>query len=355
MMVYHVFVSHNQQDFAKIKPIVRYLRESRLTVFFDEGNIAPADTLRSGLRKEIDESCTFLLVVGATGLGSTQQLEAEYADGRDRERKCHFVTLLLPDVDFRTVPAPYNRKPALYWLPPLHPGPARRFLCAILNIQPGPNCEEELSGLQPGRIQTGPGFPTELDYNGSKRTVTLYPLLRDQGKPNLKLSWETWGWAISKLEHQILGHKFNLEFDAYFGINEGGLAIAMALNLHRRPSGFLCHKGHYTGRRIVLDQCLYPLIEGQGSGMPRILLVDTELKTGKALELMVPALRAHYAHTELQIYYAVLVARTLKPSAGPIVRLDELEAWPRLVHLAFEDVFFCCLMGEQRMEPPYPK
>jgi hypothetical protein len=350
-MVYHVFISYHHADKAEILPVVQYLRSARLAVYFDEEHVDPREALNTGLAAGISQSCTFLFCIGRSGVGNTHQLEAQHAYDRSVDGQCNFLTLLLPDARYEDMPSFCNRRPSLYFKPDASsPDPSHRLLCAVLGIRRGPDgkYKEELDAYQPSIVQAGPGFPAELTHNGHTRTETVYPLLCDPARPKLVLTWETWAWTIGKLEQQIARSKSTFHLDAYFGVNEAGLAIAMALNEARRPIGFLFHQGDTHSRTVDRRQCLFPALDPKAS----ILLVDSQLKTGDSLRVVLSYLREHYASNDLRIYYAVLMA---KAAVCPIRRFDQLLAWNILRESKLEDIFVCCQMPEGRAKAPYPK
>lgn len=99
--IYDVFLSHNSEDKARVRPFAIRLKEAGLRVWFDEWVIKPGDDIFLAIERGLEDSRTLVLCLSKSALGSDWvKLERNTVLFRDptNDRR-RFVPLLLSDCE----------------------------------------------------------------------------------------------------------------------------------------------------------------------------------------------------------------------------------------------------------------
>lgn len=87
---YDAFLSYNRQDKALAQEVDAWLRSHSLRPFLDQNGLRPGFRWFPELQQAIDASGAMIVLVGAHGLGNTQQYEIDYALERQYMLIPHF-------------------------------------------------------------------------------------------------------------------------------------------------------------------------------------------------------------------------------------------------------------------------
>lgn len=99
-MDYEAFCSYSRADEHTVRRVVAALRERGITTFLDRDSLPPGQPWPALLAKHIKDSCSVLVFVGPTGMGTWQQRERDLALLRQtREPDFPVIPVLLPGVD----------------------------------------------------------------------------------------------------------------------------------------------------------------------------------------------------------------------------------------------------------------
>ncbi|MCY2990150.1 MAG: TIR domain-containing protein [Planctomycetota bacterium] len=100
---YDVFLSHSAKDKAVVRPLAERLRQDGLTVWFDEWEIKPGDSIPAKIEAGLEHSRVLVLCMSAQAFGSDwAQLEAgtfRFRDPLNKERR--FIPLRLDDAPIK--------------------------------------------------------------------------------------------------------------------------------------------------------------------------------------------------------------------------------------------------------------
>ena len=98
---YDVFLSYNSEDREEVRKIAEYLRdEIKYTVWFDEWELIPGESVSSGIEHGMKASKTCAAFVGKNGKGPWQDKEIEAAlriQIQNSEKPFRVIPVLLPD------------------------------------------------------------------------------------------------------------------------------------------------------------------------------------------------------------------------------------------------------------------
>jgi hypothetical protein len=198
------------------------------------------------------------------------------------------------------------------------------------------------------------GIGRGRDFDLSVPTVPNgNPVIRAFSLPNpkngqlLDLSWETFGFGVERLMHQIKNLGRYLEVDICFGINEAGLVMATFLasaQFGRCAVGYLrCKK---VRDDLALDAAsLYPATRES----PTIVICDFEVKHADVAGFIAREVRARYPGAEL--YFAVFGAMT-KDQDLEVSSFDDLTGATIMKAAGFQAVFIAATMSPPGIEPP---
>jgi hypothetical protein len=341
-MPYHVFVSYNHRDKEEVEPIVDALRRARLDVYFDARELTAGLELHPTLKQAIGDSRCFALFAGPNGLGPTQKLEAQSALALAEREACKFISVILPGANVD----PISEGHGFVRLQLAH---TRHCYGLVDELVRG------ILGADPIRLlpQIGQPFDANLSFrNKEPRMVKLYPLPKTDDAVRLKLTWETFGFAVERLKGQFQSCTPRVIPDAYFGLNEIGTAVVSFLAGREPVRGYIQDETRPGGVKFVTPNSVFPKLKAS----PVILLVDREIKTGSALIAAIKALQKRYSQPK--IYFATLFAK-VKPGRKDLhIRdLRDLAMWETMHdHLgnSIEEVFLVCTMTAPGIETPLP-
>lgn len=343
-MIYDVFLSYNQEDEEVARELNDFLVALGLNICFDPDRSPSSGIaeLHENLRTDIDNSRCFALLHGPHCLGETQRKEADYAAKR-ASRGLDFRNVILePCTDsasHQQRSGPYQKH--YYSFRGSHFKIANN-LRVWLTQKVHPIGEYTLCGFEP------------------PRTVPLRRILQPDNARIANLDWQTYGEIISDLIGEL--ERRAIRPDIVVGINEGGMTIAslIAAKLNRVRVGYLKHEGNKPRRVVEQDSAL----PRTSDPITNVLLVDSELKTGGALEAVLPVLKRYYPGDkpgiEPGIYYATPFAQlnpkhwasTDFPSSGSQINYADLLAATRIQKVGLKDIVFGGLFGEGRVRHP---
>lgn len=340
-MIYDVFLSYNQQDGTAVEEIAHVLQAFNLKVFFDP-DVPPSGIsgLQPNMMTAINNSRCFALLHGPHCLGETQRKEADYA--------AHRIPFGLDFKNVILVPCTGGAPHGL-----LRPYETHY---SIITGSPFKLVHRLVEWLSPRLQRIG---TYRLCGVGPERTVVLHRIPQPDLTKIVELDWQTYGALVSNLLSEL--DRRAIRPDVVFGINESGLSVAgfLAAKLERKPIGYLKHENN-APRRILADHFALPRLSPEPNRTTDVLLVDSELKTGGALEQIVPELRSRYADSQLRIYYAALFAQLNHeywgqaglPSQQDPISYRSLLAASKIESLGLAEVVFGGLFGEGRLDPP---
>jgi hypothetical protein len=349
MAQYDVFVSYNSNDREWAEQFASELRELGVRVWFDQWELRAGRTWMDELETAIQESASITILVGQSGLGPWEQVELRQALNNLVQHRCPVIPVILPGVErFELPPFLKQSEHIDYRDRQIY---MRRMEKLVLGIT-GRKLTYAIS-------QVGDTF--RLGVPGNDQSIFVHTLPNPNPNMRLHLNWETLGQGIEYLRDQILNYEQRLPADVCIAINDTGLAIASCLSgsiMNRCKIGYIKTEGtsHGGGRRIIeQDSWLPKLSPAQLSEasellpVPLILLVDSEIKSGSDLKIVVEKLRAEYANAH--IYYAVLTAM-VDGHEPKIDGFDRLVANDVLQKLNLSAIFIAYTMTRPGIEPP---
>jgi len=95
---FDVFLSHNSKDKLAVEQLARLLRNQyQIESWLDKWNLVPGDSWQQAIEKALDQSQTFAIFVGPSGVGPWENPEMQVAlDEYVRDRKRRVIPVLLP-------------------------------------------------------------------------------------------------------------------------------------------------------------------------------------------------------------------------------------------------------------------
>ena len=291
----HAFLSYNTKDIQQVGVVQVALERAGLQLYFAPWDLPPALTLRPELAFRIENLSCFVLFVGPSGIGPYQECEVAHASAHE----VPIATVVLRGGDAGAV--------------------GRRYSTGTLDCNDAATEYELIDKLIEGiTSMTLIREPLQFKSNGNTKLalpghppLRLHVLCTIDPENRLMLNWLTLGHLIDNLRTQIKSRP-GFRPSAYVGINATGMVVAQFLNNIREPMGFIHTIGAHGTRQIDKRKSWFPkLAQGEKS---KILVVDSELKSGSSLELAIRAVKEKYTDAELS--YAVLAAMVTKPPVG---------------------------------------
>lgn len=345
MAQYDVFVSYSSKDSKWAEHFASELKALGVRVWFDKWELKAGHTWLDGLATAIKESASVAVLIGKEGLGRWEEAELREALNKQVTEKSPVIPVILPDVVKLALP-PFLQQ------------------CHCIDYRDGQGYLERMeklflaiTGRKLRYTISQVGEPFQLKGPGRKQLILVHALPNFDSTTRLNLRWETFGQGIKDLHDQIINYEQRLPADLCIAINDSALAIATFLGgsiMHRCPIGFIKTEGTPASRQIIdADSWLPKLARGSSSATtkrPLILLVDSELKSGSDLKVVVEKLRDTY--TDPQIYYAVLAAK-VKGQDPKIANFEGLKAGKILQGLKLSAIFIAYTFTEPGIEPPF--
>lgn len=98
---YDVFLSHNGKDKPAVERLARQLEDKAgLKPFLDKWHLVPGEPWQEALEQALDESRTYAVFLGASGLGPWENVEMRSAlEERAGDRNRRVIPVLLPGAD----------------------------------------------------------------------------------------------------------------------------------------------------------------------------------------------------------------------------------------------------------------
>lgn len=339
MAQYDVFVSYNGDDREWAEQFASELRELGVRVWFDQWELKAGRTWLDALETALQESAAVVILIGKSGLGPWEQVELRQALSQLVQHRCPVIPIILPDVERLELP-PFLQQ------------------CHYIDYRDGQTylrrMEKLVLGITGRKLthaisQVGDRF--QLTMPGNRQTISVHALPNPDSSKRLHLTWETFGQGIEYLREQILNYELRLQTDVCIAINDTGMAIASFLSgsiMHRCKMGYIKTEGTAAGggRRIIEQDSWLPTL----SETPLILVVDSEIKSGSDLKVVVDRLRAEYP--DAHIYYAVLVALVEEGCDSKIANFEQLAAKNLMQTLNLSTVFVAYTITRPGLEPP---
>jgi hypothetical protein len=346
MAQYDVFVSYNSKDGKWAEHFASELKALGVRVWFDKWELKAGHTWLDGLATAIKESASVAVLIGKDGLGRWEEAELREALNKQVVEKSPVIPVILPDVIKLDLP-PFLQQ------------------CHCIDYRDGQGYLERMeklflaiTGRKLRYTISQVGEPFQLKGPGRKQLILVHALPNFDSATRLNLRWETFGQGISELQNQIRNYPYHLQTDLCVAINDSALAIAAFLSgsiMNRCKIGYIKTEGGPGWRQIIeSDSWLPKLSQARLSAsvkrhVPLILLVDSELKTGSDLKIVVQKLRDTY--TNPQIYYAALGAK-VKGQDPKIANFDGLRAGKILQGLKLSAIFIAYTFADPGIEPP---
>lgn len=101
---YDVFLSHSSQDKEPVEKLARQLSDAGLRPFLDKWHLVPGESWQEALEEALDQSRTYAVFVGPSGIGPWENEEMRSAlEERVRDNSRRVIPVLLPGVLDSTV------------------------------------------------------------------------------------------------------------------------------------------------------------------------------------------------------------------------------------------------------------
>lgn len=334
--LYDVFIAYNSKDYDWASNLAKQLQGAGLDVFFDRSEIKLGAVWIVKLADALRRSRAFTILIGRHGVGPWQEaMELRTAITAHVSKGCPLVPILLPGANAKALPDFLNLNQCL----DLNKAPLD--LLELISAVTGADAAVS-------RSQIGERFTVNLKWPKSHaRDVTLFTLPKRGTSGLLNITWTTFGEGIECLGEQIKNYGHRPPIKACIGINDAGLAMAAFLNssvLERKPLGYIRCEALTEGVKIGRDSLLPDLPPD-----PTILLVDFEVKSGKAQKSIIEELREKYGAptTYLAVFGALTDSEDLK-----IGSLDQLTSAKVLLEVGVKDIFAAATMHRPGIEPP---
>jgi TIR domain len=333
---YDVFVSYNRRDAPLAREVVSGLKDAGFRVWIDEERIQPGDPWADVVMRGIEASRATVLLIGRKGVTSWMKKETENAFRARTNRDHRIIPVLLKDApeDFLTAPEPG-------FLSDYQFVNCREFSIAK-------NIVSRVAAAIAGRQQIEGEFPVTLRRpDGSERVIRVFTIPSPEPNRRLRLTWETFGACIERLGQQLANYGYRITGSACIGINDAGLAMATFLGsayLDRPPFGYIRCAGNPDRPGYIRDDSLLPDLGER----PSILLVDSQVKTGRGLAAVCRRLRERY--TDPEIYFATCVV--MVRNGLTFQSIEELETHQNLRDAGIVDVFIAATMNPPGVDPP---
>lgn len=334
-----VFLSYSRKDESQVKQIATELKEAGIRAWFDEWELKPGQSWIEALDRGIRESRSIAVFVGSSGIGPWETPEVNNALNQNVRRGCPVIPVILPGVG--KLPELPSFLDQFTWVDCRGTQTSQESLDKLI---------WGITGRRPLRSisQVGDEFILNLQRpDKSERYLPIYTLPNPSSDRLLVLTWETFGIGIENLRDQIKNYGYHLPVNACFGINDAGLVMATFLNaseLNRVKLGYIkCERS--VEKKIIKDDSFFPALPQN----PTIILMDFEVKSGSALNIIIEKIREIY--TEPEIYFAVFGAMTEKKELK-IESFKELLSAENLSKLGIKDYFIACTMHQPGIEPP---
>ena len=340
---YDVFLSYNGKDSDLARQIANELKACGLKVWFAESELRPGITWQDGLIKGINESNSTVILIGPSGINNWAAEEVRIALQGYVTDGYPLSPVILPGVENLDALNALSFLKQRTWVDCRDPHISQQSLDKLV---------WGITGRKPQRSisQFGDDFFLTLQRSTSvEKSIRVYTLPNPDMDRLLHLTWDSFGAGIENLRDQIDSTGFHLNVDACFGINDAGLVMATFLNykvMDRVKLGYIRCKGTYEGAFISGEDSFFPKLPER----PSLILMDFEVKTGKALDGIVQRIREEY--TEPVIYFAAFGAMTSKDNLK-IGCFDDLVSAELISGLGIRDIFFACTMHAPGIQPPF--
>jgi len=334
--IYDVFISYNHRDQDLAKQIAKELKVWGLKVWFDDWELKPGSTWQEGLTKGLMESNSTAILIGPSGIGDWEAEEVRSALQRYVKQGSPIIPILLPGASKNDIP----------------PFLDQRTLVDCSSTQISQRSIDRLiwgiTEKSPTRSISQMGDEFYLKTPDEKRKIKLLTLPNSEDDRLVYLTWETFGKGIEILLDQKKNYGKFFDFDACFGINDAGLVMATFFNaasLGRKKIGNIRHRWK-SGRRVIEnDTSFFPKLPEE----PMILLMDFEVKSGKALKTVIKEIQRRYPKST--IYFSAFGALTEEKNLK-IESFNRLTSWKNISELGIEGFFIACTMHPPGIEPP---
>lgn len=338
MAQHDVFVSYNGDDREWAKQFASELRELGVRVWFDQWDLRAGQPWMDGLEAAIQESASFTILVGQAGLGPWMGPEIRQALSNLVQRGCPVIPVILPGVEHFELPLFLQQCQYIDYRD------RQTYLQRMEKLVMGITGRKLTHAIS----QVGDAF--QLGVPGRGQPISVHTLPNPNPTERLRLGWETFGQGIEYLQDQILNYEQRLPADVCIAVNDAGLAIASFLSgsiMHRCKMGYIKTEGTPAGggRRIIEEDSWLPKLSTE----PLILLIDSEVKSGSNLKVVVEKMRAEYVGAH--IYLAVLAAMVDGPDPK-IAGFDQLVAKDVLQELDLSAIFIAYTITRPGIEPP---
>ena len=215
---YDVFLSHNSKDKPAVENIARLLRdEHNLKAWLDKWNLVPGEVWQDALEDALDESQTFAIFLGPSGIGSWENEEMRTAiEDRVQDPKRRVIPVLLPGapdnkdlklprflrratwVDFRSG---LDDEEALY-----------RLYCGIAGQAPGDRGSSKPDTGTPETWNLKHPYPMPPNFTGRiAERVMLTQWLNEDKENHLFILRALGGFGKSALSWQWITHDVDIK------------------------------------------------------------------------------------------------------------------------------------------------
>jgi len=93
---YDLFLSYNSLNAVAVEKIARILKESGLSVWFDQWELKPGDNFLQKLQEQLNKIHAVVICIGSNDIGPWQTKEMELALIRSTTQRCLVIPVLLP-------------------------------------------------------------------------------------------------------------------------------------------------------------------------------------------------------------------------------------------------------------------
>jgi hypothetical protein len=387
MYRYDAFISYNHNDSSFVSSLFAELNFLGLSIAYDKTHLAPGDEWSPTLRKLIESSRAFILVIGNDPVSAPVAGEIAHHMSHNNlstelgATRSHFLPILLPNSSFDTDRDGLDPQIRLYikrtQYQDLQSNPVAitpeqrcRLVSAIRDLRP------DTPPFHSQKACYGPLRRLRITLNG--KTLERQVLTINNYDPDNKflLDWASFGHGIEILNAQVRDYRGYPRLS--IGINETGCVIAFFLgfrSLNRSPVGLIRFDGPEDGGVITEHTSSFPcsFITACGPDYapteddlrsrepPLIFLFDFEIKSGDNLVQTVNFLNKKFDRP--RIVFATFSLALDRPdferlfSVGfpseGVIDLKDTPLERRLNQLDIHTFFVASVMPSPGINPPF--
>lgn len=275
---YDVFLSYCRGDSIAAKLVHAELAGTGLRIFFDLESIEFGAPWQAGIDHALASSRMVVVLVGPPHKGQGEFQKREVARALQRSKEVPMGAVLLPEVSHQRLTAVgFPDMPVHQW-----------FLCGTNSLRKlAEQICRQLGVCPPGDVCQFGADLFVAETPGLCPDMAVRTLANRIGLERLELTWETFKQGLVLLGSQLRSSE-HMPNSTLVGVNPVGHIMASWLQQKLYPGGPVGYLSDRSGHESFL-----PAIPDDGE-LDRVLLVDSELKSGGSLLKNIDIVRKQY-------------------------------------------------------------